>query len=384
MHKLLVLPGNCTTLGGHTVSLSLMMRGFELCQLSEQVCVLVQSDTLLAEYLTQANQGFCLQAIAAASWPQFIRRALHWIAKQPQDWPLLLENFTARQALLAIAPAIPALRLSSRPIYHMFRDRALSYNCLGNWSRQLIFKSLAPRLLCNSYYTAQSIRERWGPVEAVLYPPVDPLRFDACPSKGSPPKALQPILEAGRRVMLSVSRISKPNQVNDKNLRSLISVLAQLKAADYNYHGVIVGQDTSVGRKYSRALLEQAKSLGVADRFTILPPSFSIQDYYKFADVVVTLAPREPFGRTVVEAIACGVPVIGSRTGGVGEILSSFAPEWTVDPYDPVAAAEAVVHVAANSNTLYLLTLGQRWVERQCSAINYACYLAKIVGILKR
>lgn len=384
MHKLLVLPGNCTTLGGNTVSLSLMIRGFELCRLSDCPCVLVQSGTLLEEYLVQAGQGFCLQSIAAASFPQFIQRALHWIGRQPQDWPLLLENFTARQVLPAIAQATPALRLSGRPLYHMFRDRALSYNRLGNWSRQLVFRSLAPRFLCNSYYTAQSIRDRWGQVEAVLYPPVDPSRFDDRPGRGLPPKDLQPILEAGRRVMLTVSRISQPHQVNDKNLRSLIPVLAQLKAADYNYHGVIVGQDTSVGRHYSRALLEQAESLGVADRFTILPPSFSIQDYYKSADVVLTLAPREPFGRTVVEAIACGVPAIGSQTGGVGEILSNFAPEWTVDPYDSVAVAQTIVRVAADPKTPNLLALGQRWVESQCSARNYACKLAKIVGILER
>ena len=181
--------------------------------------------------------------------------------------------------------------------------------------------------------------------------------------------------------MLTVSRISEPNQVNDKNLRSLLPVLAQLNSRGYHYHGVIIGQDTSFNRTQTQVLLEQAKSLGVADRFTILPPTFSIQDYYKYADVVVTLAPREPFGRTVVEAISCRVPVVGSRTGGVGEILHNFASEWTVDPTNSVAVAETIVRIAASSNTPNILTQGQRWVESHCSPESYARRVIKLVGL---
>ena len=39
--------------------------------------------------------------------------------------------------------------------------------------------------------------------------------------------------------------------------------------------------------------------------------------YYSAADVFVTMPWYEPFGITPVEAMACGVPVIGSRVGGV-------------------------------------------------------------------
>ena len=132
---------------------------------------------------------------------------------------------------------------------------------------------------------------------------------------------------------------------------------------------------------YTRTLLELAEQLAVSERLTILPPTFAIEDYYQYADVVVTLAPREPFGRTVVEAIACGVPVVGSNTGGIGEILSNFATEWAVEPTDPIAAAEAIVRLETAPNTLNLLAQAQQWVEAHCSPVEYAKKMIEIVNL---
>ena len=372
MRKLLVLPGYCTSLGGMTVSLSLMAKGFERCGASEQLRVLVQSGSLLEDYLRQAGLGFCLQLIEAKNQQQFAKRALQWVSKQPRDWPLLLENCFNRSLLPIIIQATPDLRLSGRPVYHIFRDLALSDNPIGNLGRKLAFALLSPRVFCNSKFTAEQISSRLSDIQAILYPPVDVEQFNHRPTTGSPPQDLQPILGSGVRVMLTPSRISKPEKVNDKNLRTLLLVLAQLKSIGQYYHGVVIGQDSSPDHSRTRSLLEQAKFLGVADRFTVLPPTFAIADYYKHADVVVTLAPREPFGRTVVEAIACGVPVVGSQTGGIGEILHHFAPDWTVDPNDPVAAAEAIVRITADPSTANTLIKGRRWVESQCSMVSYA------------
>lgn len=381
MRKLIVLPGWCTSLGGMTISLSLMIRGFERCGALEQLCILVQSDTVMEEYLRQAGQGNCLHPIEAQDSPQFVKRALRWVSEQPKDWPLLLENCAARRLLPVVMMAVPALCLSGRPVYHIFRDLAFSYNPLGTLARKLVFACLSPRILCNSQFTAEHIRSQFGRVEAVLYPSVDSSQFNERSPTGSPPKALQSILNSGARVMLTPSRISEPEKVNDKNLRALILVLAQLKANSYHYHGVVIGQDSSPGQTRTSVLLEQAEHFGVADCFTVLPPTFAIQDYYKYADLVVTLAPREPFGRTVVEAIACGVPVVGSRTGGIGEILNHFAPEWTVDPNDPVGAAEAIIRIGADPNTSTILAKGKRWVEAQCNPVCYARRVLAIAGL---
>ncbi|HCP50736.1 MAG TPA: glycosyl transferase, partial [Gammaproteobacteria bacterium] len=43
----------------------------------------------------------------------------------------------------------------------------------------------------------------------------------------------------------------------------------------------------------------------------------------------------ESFGRTVLEALSLGTPVVGYRHGGVGEILNEICPDGAVDPEKP-------------------------------------------------
>ncbi|NJM70666.1 MAG: glycosyltransferase family 4 protein [Scytonema sp. RU_4_4] len=380
MRKLIILPGVCDTLGGTLITLSLLIKGLEECNAAERFCVLVRSGSIMENYLQQAGQGAYLQLISAKSKPEFLRHALQWVNQQPKDYPLLLDNCVERALLPTLLLAAPFLRLSGRPVYHFCHDLALSYNHLGYWLRKITFTCLAPQAMCNSRFTAGHIQRLMPNIRGILYQPVDTQRFNNQVSSTSP-APLQPILKSGAKLILTPSRISQPGMVNDKNLRALIPVLAHLKANGHFYHSVIVGEDPSPGQINTQALLEAAENAGVADCLTILPPTFAIEDYYKHASVVVTLAPREPFGRTVVEAIACGVPVIGSTTGGIGEILNHFAPEWMVDSTDPKATAQTIVRVSTDPNTSKLLLKGSNWVESECSIINYAQKMIEITGL---
>ncbi|MEM8829543.1 MAG: glycosyltransferase family 4 protein [Cyanobacteria bacterium P01_G01_bin.19] len=381
MDKLIILPSWCDSLGGMTVSLSVTIAGFARLQSLDRICVLVRKDSLLENYLQHLGQGDCLQSIAAADGNQFYQQALSWIDRQPSNYPLLLENCTNRYLLPILGRNILKLRLSGRRVYHVFRDLAYSHNFLGRCLRQAVFTGLAPVAICNSQFTAQSVAKRIPlKMGGILYPPVDSTRFCHAP-KTTPPPELLPIIASGAKIVLTPSRISEPEHINDKNLRGLVTTLAKLKQLGHNYHGVIIGQDYSPKRQHTKALLELAKYLSVEERLTILPPTFAIEDYYQHADVVVTLAPREPFGRTVVEAIACGVPVVGSNTGGIGEILNNFAPQWTVDPEEPLAAAKTIVSLAEDPSTPSVLARGQQWVESNCSPIQYVQKTIEIVNL---
>lgn len=381
MDKLIILPSWCDSMGGMTVSLSVMIAGFAQLRSLERICVLVKKDSLLENYLQHLGQGDCLQSITATDGHQFYQRALSWIDRQPRNYPLLLENCTNRYLLPILGRNIPRIRLSGRRVYHVFRDLAYSHNFLGQWLRKAVFTCLAPVAICNSQFTAQSVAKRIPlKMGGILYPPVDSGRFHN-PPKSNPPPELLPIITSGAKIMLTPSRISEPEHINDKNLRGLILTLAQLKQLGQYYHGVIIGQDYSPEKLHTRTLLELAEHSGVGERLTILPPTFAIEDYYQHADLVVTLAPREPFGRTVVEAIACGVPVVGSNSGGIGEILNNFAPQWTVDPDEPLAVAQTIISLAEDTSTASILTQGQKWVESNCSPIKYVQKMIEIVNL---
>jgi alpha-1,6-mannosyltransferase len=63
------------------------------------------------------------------------------------------------------------------------------------------------------------------------------------------------------------------------------------------------------------------------------------------ADVALSVCPGETFGLAVLEALACGTPVVTASTGGASELIDAASGDWG-DP-DPVSLADAVLRVAA-------------------------------------
>ena len=77
-------------------------------------------------------------------------------------------------------------------------------------------------------------------------------------------------------------------------------------------------------------LAELAQRLQIADRVRFLPwmPSTQIADYYRSLDVLVLPSRsrsnwKEQFGRVLVDAMACGVPVIGSTCGEIPNVIGA-------------------------------------------------------------
>lgn len=382
MRKLLILPGSCEGLGGTLVSLSMLLEGCKIHQMEERLCVLVRSGSPMEKYLRKFGQDYCLQAIPALSQVEFFKQAIQWVSKQPKDYPLLLDNCAYNYLLPTFLMLAPKLRLSGRSVYYFCHDLTRSNKVLGYVARKLIFSCLSPRAICNSSFTADNVRNLMPNIKGILYQPVNSKRFNDIPLE-FPPLELQKILQSKSRIILTPSRINsiENGKNGDKNLRGLIPVLAHLKVMGYEYHQVIIGEDDSPDKSNSHKLLKLAEEFGVSDRFTILPATVTIEEYYKCADLIVTLAPREAFGRTVIEGLACGVPVIGSKTGGIGEIMSNFAPEWMVDPEDPKAAAETIVRVSTDANTVKVLEKARDWVHSECSVTSYAKKMMEITGI---
>lgn len=92
-----------------------------------------------------------------------------------------------------------------------------------------------------------------------------------------------------------------------------------------------------------RELERRAEELAVADsvRFAGPIPDEQLVTYYRAADVcVVPSIALEGFGLVVLEALACGTPVVGSDVGGLPEILTRLSPSLLVPHGDAAALAE--------------------------------------------
>lgn len=81
-------------------------------------------------------------------------------------------------------------------------------------------------------------------------------------------------------------------------------------------------------------------------------PTLDVPEIYRVAarkkGVFVNATPGENFGLTIVEAAACGLPVVASPTGGPKEILEHCENGLLVDVENPVAIAEALKKIIAD------------------------------------
>jgi sucrose-phosphate synthase len=81
-------------------------------------------------------------------------------------------------------------------------------------------------------------------------------------------------------------------------------------------------------------------------------PKLEIPEIYRVAarkkGVFVNATPGENFGLTIVEAAACGLPVVASPTGGPKEILENCENGMLVDVGDPSAIAEALKKIISD------------------------------------
>lgn len=119
-----------------------------------------------------------------------------------------------------------------------------------------------------------------------------------------------------------------------KGVDFAIRALARLPAAA---HLVVAGKGNPA--PYRRL----AARLGVAGRLSFLGSAQPMEEVYAAADILVHPAIYEPFSNACLEAMACGLPVVSSRTNGAAEVIQPGRNGDVVpDPADAAALAAAI------------------------------------------
>ena len=77
-------------------------------------------------------------------------------------------------------------------------------------------------------------------------------------------------------------------------------------------------------------------------------------------DLIVHPAHQEPFGRVLLEAAACGVPVVATNVGGTSEIVDDGVTGRLVPPRDPQSLASAVICLLMNMNQRQSMSVATR------------------------
>jgi glycosyltransferase involved in cell wall biosynthesis len=110
-----------------------------------------------------------------------------------------------------------------------------------------------------------------------------------------------------------------------------VTLLARLHAAGIDARLLLLGAQEAGREHYLDELTAQARRLGVADSLVISAPRSDVRDVYAVSQLVLQLSTQpEAFGRTVLEALSLGRPVLGYAHGGVGEQLATMFPPGAV------------------------------------------------------
>lgn len=122
-------------------------------------------------------------------------------------------------------------------------------------------------------------------------------------------------------------------------LRAAASVLARRPSAYFVAIGrVPIGNPVDHKAEYEAL----AKQLGIADRFHFAGFRDDVRSAVRDFDVLVAPSFQEPFGRSIIEAMALGTPVVASRVGGIPEILTHDHNGLLVEPGDVNGLADAL------------------------------------------
>jgi glycosyltransferase involved in cell wall biosynthesis len=72
-----------------------------------------------------------------------------------------------------------------------------------------------------------------------------------------------------------------------------------------------------------------------------------LSEIYRGASVVIVPSIYEPFGMTALEAMACGRPVVASKTGGLKEIIQHGVTGYLAEPGDHLDLAQWIIRLLA-------------------------------------
>jgi glycosyltransferase involved in cell wall biosynthesis len=129
-----------------------------------------------------------------------------------------------------------------------------------------------------------------------------------------------------------------------------LHLLAGLAARASDVRLLLMGAAEPGRERYIEELRALAAELGVLDRIAITAPRGELAGVYAASALVLQLSTKpEAFGRTVVEALGLGVPVLGFDHGGVGELLRELYPVGAVPPFDRAALLDAAAALLENA-----------------------------------
>ncbi|NJL09673.1 MAG: glycosyltransferase family 4 protein [Calothrix sp. SM1_7_51] len=150
-------------------------------------------------------------------------------------------------------------------------------------------------------------------------------------------------------IVLYVGRLNR-----DKGIEVLLRAFALVLQNGVNARLLVAGnpvlgpeEDSPEARdKYKRYLEQLATDLDIRKHVSFLGHVANTKALYQASDITVVPSTwNEPFGRVIIESMACGTPAICSRIGGIVEIVKPFKENWLVEPGNETELMNALMQI---------------------------------------
>lgn len=131
-----------------------------------------------------------------------------------------------------------------------------------------------------------------------------------------------------------------------KGQHLLIEAVQHLRAAGIPAHATLIGP--AMDEPYQQRLRREVEERGLGEAVVLYGPHRSPMDIMPAFDAIVLATRMETFGLVLAEAMRCGVAVVGTRAGGVPEIIEDGVSGLLFTPEDAVHLARQLEHLARN------------------------------------
>lgn len=128
----------------------------------------------------------------------------------------------------------------------------------------------------------------------------------------------------------------------NKGLIESLAAAQELRAQGLEFKLLIAGKETAGEGGTEAVLREEIARRDLSGCAELIGHHANIETVMASFDILLMPSPAETFGRILIEAMACGVPIVASRGGGVPDIIEDGVNGFLVPPLDAGAMAQAL------------------------------------------
>ena len=150
-----------------------------------------------------------------------------------------------------------------------------------------------------------------------------------------------------------------------KGLEEFVRAAATVLSGHEDVEFVIAGEDKSRDGFNRHSLERLIGELGIGRQVRLLGWTDDVAGFLSMLDLYVSAARSEPFGLTIVEAMAAGVPVVATRSEGACEIIEDGHTGRLVPVQDVASLAKAINDLLIDTNERARLSVNARQAVRE-------------------